>query len=452
MLDTIVAIATPPGVGALAVLRLSGPHAFDLIGQLADVPVDPPRTAHLRTLQSPEGETLDQVIVTLFPGPDSYTGEDVVEISTHGGRVAPHLVQSALERLGARPARAGEFTQRAWLNGKLDLVQAEAVADLVESSSRALHRVAMHQLDRGLSVRLSELREVIIDLEARLTHHIDFPEEDDAPVGVEELAAQAAELARSFEQLAATAPVGRLLREGARVVLAGRPNAGKSSLLNALVGEARAIVTEVEGTTRDRIEVGVEIEGLPFVLIDTAGLRETVDAIEREGVEVARAAVQGADLVLHCEPVGESNTEVHAGVRELAAGTPVLSVATKADLDSGAVTDRSAEEVIRVSAVDGRGLDDLRAAMVHCLFDQGSVRVLGGGSGASVLTRDRQVEGVRRAAHEMGDFARAIGSGIPPEVASAHLKSAATATEELLGTIGAEEVLDHVFSEFCIGK
>jgi tRNA modification GTPase len=459
LLDTIVAIATPPGVAALAVLRLSGPSAFRMIRGLADVPDEPPRTAHVRTLRAADGEVLDQAVITLFPGPESYTGEDVVEISTHGGRIAPHLVRDALEQLGARRARPGEFTQRAWLNGKVDLVQAEAVADLVEGSSRALHRVALRQLDRGLSGRIASLRSRIVDLEARMVHHIDFPEEDDAPVGVSALAHQARELASDFDRLAATAPAGRLLRQGVRTVIAGRPNAGKSSLLNALVGEARAIVTDVAGTTRDRIEVAVEIDGLPFVLVDTAGLRHTLDPVEREGVAIAEAAVRDADLVLHCIPAGAEPDESDAALVAEIGVTRVVAVRTKADCVRVAnpevqrgfpppATGEGEAEPLGVAALDGTGLGRLRARMVEIAF-AGGIPVE---DERPVLTRDRQVRGVVTAAREMLHFARALEGGIPPEVASAHLKSAATATEELLGTIGTDDVLDRVFSDFCIGK
>jgi len=453
LLDTIVAIATPPGVGALAVIRVSGPRAFDLIGELADVPRHPPRIAHLRTLRTAGGEALDHAVVTLFPGPASYTGEDVVEVTTHGGRIAPHIVQDALERGGARRARPGEFTQRAWLNGKVDLVQAEAVADLVEGSSRALHRVALRQLDRGLSRRIASLRSAIVQLEARMVHHIDFPEEDDAPIGIDSLAEEARNLAAGFNRLAATAPAGRMLRQGVRTVLAGAPNAGKSSLLNALVGEPRAIVTEIAGTTRDRIEVSVEIDGLPFRLVDTAGLRPTDDVVEREGVAMAESAIAEADLVLHCTPLAEDPAAPDSErVAELS-GAPVIHVATMSDRVAGAAGESrggrgGTASGIATSAVEGTGLDRLRAEMVGVVFS--GVRELG--DEASVLTRDRQVEGVREAAREMQGFAHALESGIPPEVAAAHLKAAATATEELLGTIGDEAVLDRVFSDFCIGK
>ncbi|MDT8368101.1 MAG: tRNA uridine-5-carboxymethylaminomethyl(34) synthesis GTPase MnmE [Longimicrobiales bacterium] len=454
MIDTIAAIATPPGVGALAVLRISGPRAFEIAGALATFPLEPPRTAHLVTLRSHDGEPLDQGVVTLFPDPASYTGEEMVEISTHGGHVAPRLVLDALLRAGARLARAGEFTERAWLNGKLDLLQAEAVADLVEGSSRALHAVALQHLDRGLSRRLAALRERIVGLEAQLVHHIDFPGEDDAPVSIERLAEEAGGLAEDFDALAASAPLGRLLRDGVRTVLAGSPNAGKSSLLNALVGEERAIVTEVPGTTRDRIEVGVEIEGLPFVLVDTAGLRDSDDTVERLGVRVARETIGSADLVLLCIPVGAGCGADEGAVLVGLTEAPILTVRTKADLGSQRALDphdggeACTIEEVRVSSLEGTGLDRLRGAMVEAVFSGvGSVD-----SGASVLTRERQLEGVRHAGEEVRGFADALSDGVPPEVASAHLKGAVTAVEELLGTIGTESVLDRVFSDFCIGK
>lgn len=456
LLDTIVAIATPPGAGAIAVLRLSGPQAFELEAALHSGDTPPPRVATLRALRDGSGRLLDRALVTRFPAPKSYTGEDVVEISTHGGSIAPHLVREALVSLGAREARAGEFTQRAWLNGRLDLVQAEAVADLVQGRSRALHDVALRQLDRGLSGRIAELRERIVTLEARLAHHIDFPEEDDLPVSVAELVREGEDVAEAFDRLAATAPAGRVLREGARVVLAGRPNAGKSSLLNALVGEERAIVAPTAGTTRDRIEVWAELDGLPFLFIDTAGLRDAGDDVERAGVERAKSALESADVVLHCVPADAGRGHSDEPLPQVSADR-ILRVTTMVDLAAGrAIRDPAGAAgtavehaaALRVSALDGTGLDDLRAAMVDSVFDRGIPR----GDDRPLLTRPRQVEGVRRAAREMRDFAVALGRGIPPEAASAHLKEAATATEELLGTIGTEDVLDRVFSDFCVGK
>ncbi len=226
--------------------------------------------------------------MTLFAGPESYTGEDMVEISCHGGWLSPALILEACVECGARRAEEGEFTRRAFLNGKMDLLQAEAVLDLIEGRSRALHGTAIHQLERGLSERIGRLREGLVGLEALLVHHLDFPEEDEPPVPLEEILIRAEELAEVMDGLLRTAPEGELLREGALTVLAGRTNAGKSSLFNALLGEERSIVTEVPGTTRDALEAVVSLGGYPFRLVDTAGLRETEERVEKIGVEVAK--------------------------------------------------------------------------------------------------------------------------------------------------------------------
>ena len=310
LIDTIVATSTPPGVGALAVTRFSGPGALDLIRRLApDLPVPlEPRRVHLSCIVHPQtGERLDRALVTFFQGPSSYTGEDLVEISGHGGWMAPALIAEACEAAGARRAEAGEFTRRAYLHGKMDLIQVEAVVDMVEGRSQALHGAALHQLERGLSERIAELRGRLVSLEALLVHHLDFPEEDDAPVPLERIVAQTGDVATALEALLDTGPEGELLREGAMVVLAGRPNTGKSSLFNALIGEERAIVTEVPGTTRDALEVSVSLGGFPFRLVDTAGLRDKGGGrVERLGIEVARRYLRRADVVLFCAEAGRA--------------------------------------------------------------------------------------------------------------------------------------------------
>src|SRR5216117_3250366 len=307
--DPIVALATPPGRAALALIRLSGAGAFLLAARcLHPFHPTPPRTVFRARLAHPAaGEPVDDVLATCFAAPRSYTGEDLVELSTHGGLVVPAAAVAALLAAGARPARPGEFTRRAVLNGKLDLLQAEATADLIDAGSPAQARRALHQLDRGLSTRLAELRSELLELEALIAYEIDFPEEDEGPVAPERVERAWRAARDRIAQLLATAPEGERLREGALVVIAGRPNAGKSSLFNALLGTERAIVTEIPGTTRDAIEAHAVIEGFPFRLADTAGLRDSGDRVERLGIEVSRRYLGAADLVLYCEEAGDES-------------------------------------------------------------------------------------------------------------------------------------------------
>jgi tRNA modification GTPase len=460
--DTIVAQATPPGRGALAVIRLSGPATRQVLGALVPrwrevgpgSPSPEPRQAHLTGLVDPDsGELLDRGLVTFFPGPASYTGEDAAELSVHGGVLVPALVLDACLRAGAREARPGEFTQRAYLNGKVDLVQAEAVRDLVDAGSEALHRAALFQVEGGLSGRLAAIREEIVALEAVLVHHIDFPEEDDAPVPADEIARRGRALEAKLEALLATAPEGELLREGALVVVAGRPNSGKSSLFNALLGEERAIVTEEPGTTRDALEARVSLGGYPFRLVDTAGIRDDAGPVERLGIEVARRHLQGADVVLLCVPEDPGWGPEEAGfLEEVREDVPVVVLRTKADRDEGEGAGPGAGPrvvaSIATSVLDGRGLRELRTLLRELVFS-GIARA---GGEVPVLTRKRQTRAVRLARDEVAAFAGALEAGIPAEVASTHLRPAETALEELLGVVHPEEILDRVFSEFCIGK
>jgi tRNA modification GTPase len=450
--DTIVAVATGPA-GALSVVRVSGPGAFQILSQLcgSERPEPVTRVATLRTLMDPvDGTAIDRAVVVRYEGPASYTGEDLVELTCHGGWLVPALVVEACQTLGARQAEAGEFTRRAYLNGKLDLVQAEAVADLVDARSRARHRAAVVQLERGLSRRVADLRERVVHLEAQLAHHLDFPEEDDAPVPLERIAAEARELTASMAALVATAPEGELLREGAVAVLAGAPNSGKSSLFNALIGHERAIVTAEPGTTRDALEAVVQLGGFPFRLVDTAGVREARDAVERLGVEVALQRLAEAHVVLLC--VDAEGSAPDPSFLEMVRAVPLVLVRSKADLNGRRSValpppDWCVEQV-DTSVVTGEGLDALRSLLPRLVFSG----MVSAGSEQPVLMRRRQARSMTMALEEVRAFEEALYSGVPPEVATAHLRQAESALEELVGLVSVDDVLGAVFSQFCVGK
>ena len=451
--DTIAAVATAPGYGALATVRISGNEAPEILRRIApglQLPL-PPRTACLAEICDPgSGEVVDQALVIHYPAPASYTGEHVIEVTGHGGVLAPALVLEASLKAGAREAEAGEFTRRAYLNGKMDLVQAEAVLDLVEGRSRALHRAAVHQLERGLSERIGALRHEVVALEALLAHHLDFPEEDEPATPLEAIAGKAEEVAASLAALASTAPEGVLLRRGALTVLAGAPNAGKSSLFNALAGEERALVTEIPGTTRDALEVEVSLGGYPFRLVDTAGLRETDEVVERMGIEVAERYLRSADLVLFCAEAGRSLTAQEEAFISSTDQAPVVLVRTKADRHGVGTTTMPSgvRGTVSVSTVTGEGLAKIRSLLPSLVF-HGLVQAE---ASVPVLTRERQAAAVREAEAEVLAFGAALRDGIPPEVASAHLKDAVSALESIVGVVTGEDVLDHLFRSFCIGK
>jgi tRNA modification GTPase len=450
--DPIVALATPPGRGALALIRLSGRGAFDLAARvLRPFRPDPPRRVVRADVHHPQsGEPIDDVLAVAFPGPASYTGEDMVEISTHGGLLVPAEVVAACVAAGARPATPGEFTRRAVQNGKMDVLQAEATADLIDAGAPAQRRRALQQLERGLSRRLEALREEILELEALIAYDIDFPEEDEGPVGPERIE-RAWRVARDrVARLLATAPQGERLHAGALVVIAGPPNAGKSSLFNALLGRERAIVTEIPGTTRDAIEAHAVIDGLPFRLVDTAGLRDSDDRVERLGIEVSRRYLGAADLILFCEEGDEGWGTGDEAAREdflARCPAPVVYVRTKADLPSP-----SAHPPIRpsvpVSIVTGEGLAELGRRLVEAAF--GGLVALG--DVEPVVTRERHRVALARALAELDLFWAAHGQGVDPAAAATHLRAAVGALDGLIGVVTPEDVLDRVFASFCVGK
>ncbi len=449
--DPIVALATPPGRSALALIRLSGRGAFDVAARaLRPFRADPARTVHrVQVVHPVTGELGDEALAACFPGPRSYTGEDLVEISTHGGLLAPAAVVAALVAAGARPAAPGEFTRRAVLNGKLDLLQAEATGDLIDAGSPAQARRALQQLDRGLSTRLEQLRAELLELEALIAYDIDFPEEDEGPVAPERVERAWQTVRDRLAQLLATAPEGERLREGALLVIAGRPNAGKSSLFNALLGTERAIVTEVPGTTRDAIEAQAVLEGFPFRLVDTAGLRASDDRVEKIGIEVSRKYLAAADLVLFCEDEGAGSGERdHRERDEFLANVaaPVVLVQTKIDLANRPTADPANR--LGVSVVTGAGLANLRRRLAETAFG----RLLALGDVEPVVTRARHRVALERALAEVDAFRNARGDGVEAAAAATHLRAAIGALDDLIGVVTPDDVLDRVFASFCVGK
>lgn len=438
--DTIVALATAAGRGAVAIVRMSGPCAHGIAALHLEPWPEQPRRATLCVVRGTQGEVLDHALVTTFQGPHSFTGENVVEIATHGGVVVPTLVVAALIGSGAREARAGEFTRRAVLNGKLDILQAEAIGDLIDARSRAMQRTAVAQLDGGLSRRIEALREQLIGLEALIAYDIDFPEEDDGPIPRARVERSIHNLLSSLDNLLATSPAGELVRSGALVVIAGAPNVGKSSLFNALLGSARAIVTEVPGTTRDAIEAVLDTQPWPLRLVDTAGLRETEDLVERFGIEVSARYLESADVVLAC---GDTDAAVMEAARAIADLTTsrVIGVRTKIDITAS-------ELPTCVSAATGSGLHELIKTISDTIQAQhGDIPL-----DAPVLTRERQRYAVQIARDEVAAFGEAWNDGIPATVAAVHLRVATSALSDVVGAVDVEDVLDHLFRSFCVGK
>ncbi len=444
--DPIAALGTPPGRSAVAVVRVSGAGAFEVAARvIRDFSAEPFREARLATFLGQDGAPVDRGLYLVFQGPRSETGEDVVELHPHGGLLVPAQLLAALHAAGARPARPGEFTRRAVLNGKMDRLLAEAVADLVDATAAAQGRSALRQLEGGLSRRLGALRDRLIELLALLGYEVDFPEEDDGPVSRAALQSLAGELRLEVERLLATAPLGERLHDGALVVFAGRPNAGKSSLFNALLGTERALVTEIPGTTRDTIEAATAMEGWPVRLADTAGLWDAPGRLDALGVEVSRRYLAAADLVLLCVEAGR---DLGPDEQVILTERPAIAVRTKSDLTSGRADGETGGEEPHVSAVTGEGLDRLRLSITARLFGTGE----GYADLEPMLTRERHRVALARAEEELGAIGPHLAPRGDPVLAAHHARLAVAALDELIGVVGTEEVFDRIFSRFCVGK
>lgn len=444
--DTIAAIATPPGRGGIGIVRVSGPAVVKLAAALlGDVPA--PRRAGLRIFRDARGAQLDSGLALFFPAPHSYTGEDVLELHAHGGPVVLSLLLKRVCALGARRARPGEFTERAYLNDKLDLAQAEAVADLIDAASEQAARAAQRSLRGEFSARVQALSEALIELRAYVEAAIDFPDEELDFLGDGKVGERLAAIHERFVDLQRAAAQGSLLREGLTLVIAGRPNAGKSSLLNALAGHDAAIVTAVPGTTRDLLHEQITLDGLPLHIVDTAGLRDSGDVVEQEGVRRAWQAARSADHVLL---VVDDAAGFAAGDRrileELPAGLTVTVVYNKIDL-SGRESRRDEKQQpasVSLSARTGAGLDLLRAHLKQVAGFQPP------GEG-SFLARHRHVEALERARAHLGEAERRLQERAG-ELLAEELRLAQQVLGEITGEFTSEDLLGKIFSSFCIGK
>lgn len=444
--DTIVAIATPSGRGGIGVVRVSGSNATEIAAQiLTRRQALVPRQATLTRVHLNTGSSIptrDHAIVTWFPAPHSYTGEHVVEISTHGSPVVLRGILSGLVAAGARLARPGEFTFRAFLNERIDLAQAEAVADLIEAATPLQAQMAFDQLAGTLSARIDALDRTLLDVIARLEASLDFPDEGFHFIEPHEAAARIEEVLSELSGVLSHEARGRLIREGATVVITGRVNAGKSSLFNALIGQERAIVTDVPGTTRDFLTETIDLLGLVVTLVDTAGEREAKDTIEREGVARAIRARDSADLVLIVIDSGEEFTDDDRRLIESPSAGGRLVVASKADRSPR--WERA--DAIRVSTTRGEGLDDLRCAMVRSLCGDAGLR------DPAAISNLRHVMLLKEARTALTRARCAITDHVPEEFVLADLHRARASFGEVVGISSSEETLDYIFNHFCIGK
>ncbi|QIF02585.1 tRNA uridine-5-carboxymethylaminomethyl(34) synthesis GTPase MnmE [Roseimicrobium sp. ORNL1] len=450
MTDTIAAISTAFGEAAISVLRVSGPEAVrvgdNIFRGKSPVPELSPRMQHLGRIVDANDATVDSVLLTVFRGPASYTGEDMVEISCHGGVLVTRRIYELLLANGARAAEPGEFTQRAFLNGKLDLTQAEAVMDLIHAQSELALQAASQQLEGRLGHTAEQMREDLIHLLAHLEAYIDFPEEDIDPDTGDAMLKRMEALQSTLRSLLDTAEHGRILRSGARTVICGEPNVGKSSLLNLLTGFERAIVSPQAGTTRDTIEEVLHIHGLPFRLVDTAGLRQhTSDFIEQHGMERTRKELAQADVIL--EVVDGSKPQAEAHRVPIPAGREKAHVVILNKADLGIHDSWSSAPAVALSCASAQGVEALRNAMRDAVWS-GAVS----GNAQLVAINARHKACFERAAAALREAAETFRAGTGTEFVALHVREAMQSIGEVTGRVDVEEVLGAIFSTFCIGK
>ncbi len=439
-MDTIVAIASPPGTGAVSLIRISGPDSHE-IARLAMRSIPQARRVAVRSVRDAESRVIDEGVVTVFSGPASYTGEDTIEFAGHGGVVVTRKVLERFIELGARPAEPGEFTQRAFLNGKMDLTQAEAVMDLISAQTGLALRSANEQLEGRLGSQCEEMRAALLGATAHLEAYIDFPEEDIDPAVGESLRQTLLAQEEKIQRLLATADQGRILREGVRTVIYGKPNVGKSSLLNRLLGYQRAIVNEREGTTRDVIEEVLNIRGIPLRMIDTAGVRQSDDEIEQEGIAMTHSQLERADLILQVSDLSQKKDEQ---LLDLPEGIRCLRIFNKVDEED---LSWQGEKGVRISCKTGAGFDVLEQQLAEVLaLDEehwGS---------HSVAVNARHQACLVKAREALANAIRSLEANEEPELTSLGLRESLTSIGEISGVVDTEEILGEIFGNFCIGK
>lgn len=450
--DTIVAPSTPPGVSAIAVIRLSGEDSIGITNKLfkgKDLEAQDSHTIHFGTLQENEAP-LDEVLVSIFKAPKSFTKQNTVEISTHGSNYIVQRVVQALLNAGARFANPGEFTRRAFLNGAFDLAQAEAIADLIHSDSEASHQLAINQMRGGFSMKITELREQLIHFASMIELELDFSEEDVEFASRDDLKKLISDLLNIINPLIESFKLGNVVKNGVPTVIAGKPNAGKSTLLNALLNEDKAIVSEIAGTTRDVIEDEINIEGVQFRFIDTAGIRETTDTIEKIGVERTLKKMEEASLILYMFDLSlESSKDIHNEVDKLRkSGIPFIAIGNKIDKASEEVVAaiRDIPEMVMISAVNQQNLDILKDNVVRTVhLDEFK-------SADVVLTNIRHHDNLVKTKEALEAVLRGIDNNITGDFLAEDIRMALHYLGEITGEITNDDLLGNIFSKFCIGK
>ncbi|WP_028563565.1 tRNA uridine-5-carboxymethylaminomethyl(34) synthesis GTPase MnmE [Paenibacillus pinihumi] len=456
--DTIAAISTAVGEGGIAVIRISGPQAVDsayaIFKSATDIREAATHTVHYGHIADPRtGEVVEEVLLTVMRGPRSFTAEDVVEISTHGGYISvKKVLDLVLQQQDVRAAEPGEFTKRAFLNGRIDLAQAEAVIDLIRSKSDRAFSIALKQVDGKLSRQIKTLRGEVIELLAHIEVNIDYPEHDVEEMTSSYIREQCNKVITQVDRLLKTADEGKILREGITTAIIGRPNVGKSSLLNALAQDNKAIVTDIPGTTRDVIEEFVTVGGIPLKLLDTAGIRETTDLVEQIGVERSRNALNDADLILLVLNNHEQLNKDELELMELLKGRQVIIIVNKTDLENQLEMDRleqlyPPEAIVKMSVLAEQGLESLEAA-ISSLFFSGLLET----ADMTYVSNARHIALLKQSKQSLFDAIEATNSGIPIDIIQIDVRTAWEQLGEIIGDSAGDSLIDQIFSQFCLGK